>query len=311
MDELKNIEKDPQLKGLISFKTYDELNNVSDEYECNHFCNPSKYLDEHFTGFSDNCNKLAKRLKYIYDTKITLNDKQRLCRYLSFWIHKEFTENDPNFVKVSYSYLPYMYNLLQTWNNMNVQLFKPKEYTCSPEFYNINIEDIRKRKVLYDYCKNYEQMNTEIFSYTNANCKKYYDYLKALRKIYRNFDKIWSEHNNEFRKTISECENNNPDLLIKSQSCRDEKSTRGTEENDDVDEHELLIMLEDQSNLHGSSENSKKFTSVGSRLNSFFLRKSINQSIIGDNEIDELSTYLNENSKRGMYNGDMNIGYTT
>ncbi|SBS82148.1 PIR Superfamily Protein [Plasmodium ovale curtisi] len=215
---------DQQLKGLISLKAYDEPNKVSNEYKCDHFCNPSKYLDKRCNGFSDNCNKLAKSLKYMYDTKITVNDKQGLCRYLSFWIHEEFTEKDPNFVKVRHSYLPYMHNLL------------------------------------------------------------------------------------------------------------DEKSTRGTKE-DDEDEYkyESLFMLEDYSYLHGSSENSKKvmfimlppfgtllsffflykFISLGSRLNSFFLRKIIIQSVIGNNKIEELTTYLNENAKSDMYNGDMNIGYTT
>ncbi|SBS98815.1 hypothetical protein POVCU1_048960 [Plasmodium ovale curtisi] len=166
---------DQQLKGLISFKAYDELNKVSDEYKCDHFCNPLKYLDKRCNGFSDNCNKLAKSLK-------------------------------------------------------------------------------------------------------------------------------------------------------------DEKSTRGTKENDEDEyEYESLIMLADYSYLHGPSENSKKvmfimlppfgimlsffflykFTSLGLRLNLFFLRKIIIQSVMGNKKIEELTTYLNENAKSDMYKGDMNIGYTT
>ncbi|SBT59535.1 PIR Superfamily Protein [Plasmodium ovale wallikeri] len=325
MEKLQNIEHDKNLEDLPSYKAYLELDNISSNYLVHDYCYYTKNYDEKYTGFSGICKTLANALKYIYVKESTDGNQNHLCRYLSYWIHEKVRNVDINKSNISYQW--YMRLLTNSWEYINAKLVTQGGYTCNPEFYNIDMQDIIKRKNLYDYCENYNDIANKVFQ--GNDCKKYYDYLKRMKILHKEFKKVWSVDKGKIPHFIKECENNEPDVSLKASSCKNEKNLRGNEEESEEDGDNFLTFLDDQDGLQQVSENPSnamfivlplfgislsfflvyKFTKFGSKLRTILLRNNIIKRTTHDELIEEFSTHSDEIFNGEMYNDDLKIGY--
>ncbi|SBT74491.1 Plasmodium vivax Vir protein, putative [Plasmodium ovale] len=328
MLDFRQFENNSNLLDLPAFKTYVELNTIKVDYKCDYVCKPTEYLSKYFHGFDTVCKELAKSLKYLYNDSKAKENQEKLCRYISFWVHEKFS--GPDFIKVKNSYNQYMKHLTDTWNNINDLLVDPGNYACKPEFYNINMEDIKKRKILYDYCENYDTMSSKIFDHENGDCKKYYDYLKRMKKLHRDFENVWSVQDDKVPQFIKDCENHPPSASLTATSCMSIEKERGTHEEEE-EEDELVPTLEDMDSLeHGNEDSSNvmfillpffgilfsiffsyKYTSLGSRLRSFLLSNKIIRSTIDRKEVEKYTTPSNEHINENLYENFLNVGYTS
>ncbi|SBT72866.1 Plasmodium vivax Vir protein, putative [Plasmodium ovale] len=325
MDKLQNIENDAKLGDLPSYKAYLELDKIPDSYLDHDYCYYTKNYDVQYTGFSGICKKLANALKYIYDKESIDSNKSKLCRYLSFWIHEKVRNIDINKSNISYKW--YMWLLKNSWVNINAKLVTPGGYSCNPEFYNIDMQDIIKRKNLYGYCENYDDIIRKVFK--DDDCKNYYDYLKRMKILHKEFKKVWSVDNGQIPHFIKDCENNDPAVSLMTPSCRNEKIQRGTEEESEEDGDYFPVFLDDNDRLQQVGENPSnamsivlplfgislsfflvyKFTTFGSKLRTILLRNNIIKRATHDELTEAFSTHSNEIFNGEMYNDYLKIGY--
>ncbi|SBT58574.1 PIR Superfamily Protein [Plasmodium ovale wallikeri] len=328
MDELKRIEELGNLVGLPSHNAYTELDKINDSYKRKYLCEPTNYLGSRFNGYKDICESLAKGLKYIYDKSSQTEEKNKLCRYLSFWIHDKVLNHGYDKMKGPYHW--YIWHIIRAWEYINFKLVKSADYKCNHLFHDINMEDTKKRKILYDYCENHDEMSKILFR-QNKECTKYYDYLKKLIKLHGDFNSIWSIEEGRLPSYIVHCENEDPSGMVTAPKCVEIENSRETDELNDGQEYKIEVSLGDEVQSSGSTGNSPnvffillpffgilfsfffsyKYTSFGSRLRSFLLSNKLIRSTIDRKEVEKYTTPSNEHINENLYENFLNVGYTS
>ncbi|SBT59538.1 PIR Superfamily Protein [Plasmodium ovale wallikeri] len=293
------------------------------------YCESIKYVFTTYPGIEKICRGLAEHMSLIYrdDNNDDNNTKIKDCRYLFYWMHEQVVKIKKHNKNTLYYW--YIHYLIEAWKYMNKILDKSNSNVCNLEYYDTNNENIKKRKMLYDYCENYNYLQNDIF--TGKYCDSYYYYLKKIDNLYNNFKEVWSVNNGNIPEYIKDCEKNKPSDLLQAPSCR---NVERLGENVKINESYIYDWDEGFEYLFHfppSSDDSYgvvytmipilgifffflllyKFTPVGSILRSLLLRKKITQGAIDNNEIEILSSQSDIHTSKYLYNSNMNIGYTS
>ncbi|SCA81870.1 VIR protein [Plasmodium vivax] len=146
-----------------------------------------KVFDE--TGKKNaNAKKLCSELVYYLEKireKSTKEESNKYCSYLPYWLYDKIdkTQNSPT---TNIDKITFYEDLIKAGNAINGKNLK---HTCSlPNLKNVDLNELKNRKLSYIYFKNLENIKQIIASKDKAKCTKYLTYLesfKPLHEMYR------------------------------------------------------------------------------------------------------------------------------
>ncbi|SBT72744.1 PIR protein [Plasmodium ovale] len=174
--------------------------------------------------FENFCYQFVRNLETteMINRNKTIDVRESRCKSLIYWMYD----------KVVNSYAkPGIKNndkiideLLEVWKNFNITLsqnaFSSKcEIPNSSEF--TNLEEMKRRKIMSDYCENYSLFQ-KIRDYTEfENCHIYYDYFKDSLSKYKEETVQKCEVQDFFIKNcLSYCSNADPDDVLNKSKCK-------------------------------------------------------------------------------------------
>ncbi|VUZ99312.1 PIR protein [Plasmodium vivax] len=191
---------DNELKGyLFTYSQYNILNKSVDVNDQNVECeNFSKELPK-YRNFKNLCHKLSRNIKNVCifmrepsrKREPSLEEEQSQkkvhCDNLNYWLY----------------YILIKSKLLDNEENIsNSEIFKvlPKLWdstdcnqTCKLEHYNMNTNDFVYMKELYDYSKNYKNIEYYTSNPDYLDCKiQYCSYINKVEEIYKKVEQICS-----------------------------------------------------------------------------------------------------------------------
>ncbi|GAW84440.1 variable surface protein, partial [Plasmodium gonderi] len=157
---------DDLLKELPSIKKYASFNNGY--VDCKH-ANFYEYVNiplQNEEWQKDVSNEIHKALCYIYNKKETANFNNEDCDYLYFWLN-DIIYNNIKFQLHSTSVITVLKFLLQNNDGQNI---------CLYDEYNINKDNYRDIKLLFDFSKDYDTLKNYFsngYRFCNSDFQKY------------------------------------------------------------------------------------------------------------------------------------------
>ncbi|CAG9473061.1 unnamed protein product [Plasmodium vivax] len=195
---------------LDSFKNYSEYNK-----ECE-----SLTKLRHGSSLKRICAKLLNYLKT--NTKSNKEDvKYDVCILLNYWL---FSNLNIFLYSLDSTNIYLMFaKIEQIWNDfIEAKLKKRENETCKPLFNLIIHNDWRKRKDLYEYYVNYDQISKTIVNYPHR-CKDFYEYIENKIPLFDYFKQNCpSTDTNLCPDFYLKCNEYNPKNVLHKFSCHKE-----------------------------------------------------------------------------------------
>ncbi|KMZ88971.1 variable surface protein Vir21 [Plasmodium vivax Brazil I] len=208
VDYIKLIDKDPTLCNNDLFKFYEKFNskceNPSDEDYCkDNIVGVNESANDIFKKLMRNVYRLIKNSGTYYNTIDSGNYSSKRCIYLKYWFYdKILTEN------IDESSISKLFNAL----SQNKENLTNNDIKC--EFHEINLNEIKDMKKLYDYFVFYDGYKfVENIIYDKIFNSVHHDYLKRAIDVHKNAESECSkqditggycnEYNNYIKKHIN------------------------------------------------------------------------------------------------------------
>ncbi|SBS91121.1 PIR Superfamily Protein [Plasmodium ovale curtisi] len=339
---------DDKIKALNDIESliFDyELDNIKGRCDnCSSCYSYGNYLKNSFF-FHHLCQRLVKNIEFIHSAH-RLNGEysdEKSCNDFIYWIHNNVNNMKD---KINQSEINNIFNELKMiWNEVNGKLKangKEPLRSCNISKLNtLNFDELKKNKIMSDYCQNFEFLKLKLTFGNKLNCEVYYDYFMKTKNAY---DKVYEEcHKNDSGdKCPKICvkKQNNPKLILDNLRCDKipkpvEEEKRITEKQcnreKDVLNSQLESALLDASNPVFNYSDPRAvslilFTLWGIFLSLFFFfkitpfglwirNKLLRKKIAGnkfDEQVDDESIYdYSESVNRNMQNIDYNISYNS
>ncbi|CAG9483824.1 unnamed protein product [Plasmodium vivax] len=145
-----------------------------------------KVFDE--TGKKNaNAKKLCSELVYYLEKireKSTKEESNKYCSYLPYWLYDKIdkTQNSPT---TNIDKITFYEDLIKAGNAINGKNLK---HTCSlPNLKNVDLNELKNRKLSYIYFKNLENIKKIIASKDKDNCAKYLTYLESFKSLHEKY----------------------------------------------------------------------------------------------------------------------------
>ncbi|GAW84483.1 variable surface protein, partial [Plasmodium gonderi] len=170
-----------KLKELPSEVEYKKLNNSKNIEMCYNECIDIFEFEMDYPGVSDFCYKFVRNLRELY--KNNNHNFIEICDYFTHWVFDEITKK---FVHNwnNISDIPFFYKLVEISLHINRE-FKNKHCNYIHDS-NISFIELKKRKELHDYFKNYSSIFSYITETNDEERKTYCDYIYRLNEYYKN-----------------------------------------------------------------------------------------------------------------------------
>ncbi|SBT56730.1 PIR Superfamily Protein [Plasmodium ovale wallikeri] len=169
------------------------------------------------------CYQLVKNLELSAELNSTNNKEEgeRRCKSLIYWMYdrvERFYGN--NVVKNKSKFITALHDVWEKFFEDNEGTYK--SYRCSvpqaSEFKNLT--EIKKRKTMFDYCWNYNELKGILKLPSFPNCHIFYDYLKDSLSKYNEISKGCNEDNFIMKNCLRFCTKADPDDILNSSQCR-------------------------------------------------------------------------------------------
>ncbi|KMZ89635.1 hypothetical protein PVMG_05920 [Plasmodium vivax Mauritania I] len=174
------------------------------------------------------CNKMVFLLEKIGDEK-KKEDRDNYCGYLRYWLYDEIGEihkdHSTNIDKVSF-----FKELIKAGNNL---YNKSGTLKCSlPNEWGVNLKELKNRKLMYIYIKNYDYIKSNISSKIKDKCDKYSIYRNNITSSYGKYYDVSCGRNASWFSSLPHyfsCINkHDPKILLPTvEQCKG-KETRGS-----------------------------------------------------------------------------------
>ncbi|CAG9485544.1 unnamed protein product [Plasmodium vivax] len=174
------------------------------------------------------CNKMVFLLEKIGDEK-KKEDRDNYCGYLRYWLYDEIGEihkdHSTNIDKVSF-----FKELIKAGNNL---YNKSGTLKCSlPNEWGVNLKELKNRKLMYIYIKNYDYIKSNISSKIKDKCDKYSIYRNNITSSYGKYYDVSCGRNASWFSSLPHyfsCINkHDPKVLLPTvEQCKG-KETRGS-----------------------------------------------------------------------------------
>ncbi|SBT74061.1 Plasmodium vivax Vir protein, putative [Plasmodium ovale] len=172
-----NKEYEDILKNFTEYKTYDELNKDVEFYHYHSICSDLLKPNEENCSTYYLCIKLAKNLKKLSEMK---GEKRfNHCEYLIHWIYAEII----SLFNIKSSNI-YDMPALSAFFHVGYRILYHLGITdCYFDIVNIDSKELKQKKNLHDYFKNYNQIYSDI-SPNHSERKKYCEYITHINDLY-------------------------------------------------------------------------------------------------------------------------------
>ncbi|SBT00295.1 PIR Superfamily Protein [Plasmodium ovale curtisi] len=166
------------------------------------------------------CYQFARNLESVYRL-IYLNSglKEKRCNTLIYWIHDKVT-NFYNTAQINKGSVNIITELLKVWKEINSKISDKTSICEVPIKENIkSLDEMERKKIMSDYCEDYDKLRIALTKTYTTNCNIYYDYFK---EIFLEFREIAAEHNAEclgISNCSRFCKNYDPDDILKKSKC--------------------------------------------------------------------------------------------
>ncbi|KMZ95382.1 variable surface protein Vir21 [Plasmodium vivax Mauritania I] len=204
VDYIKLIDNDPTLCNNDLFKFYDKFSSKCEDSNGEDYCKVNMFEDVNgsakdiFKKLMRNVNMLIKDNGKHYDTIDKGNYTSKRCIYLKYWLYdKILTEN------INESSISKIFNAL----SQNKENLTNNDIKC--EFHEINLNEIKDMKKLYDYFVFYDGYKfVENIIYDKIFNSVHHDYLKRAIDVHKNAESECSKQDitggycNEYNKYI-------------------------------------------------------------------------------------------------------------
>ncbi|CAG9485459.1 unnamed protein product [Plasmodium vivax] len=179
--------------SLFTYSQYNILNKVVQANDQNQECeNFSKEFPE-YGNFKNFCHKLSRNIKNVCIfmnvplREREVSQKKVYCDNLNYWLYyilikSKLINNEKNISKSE------IFNVLRKlWDSTNCN------QTCELALHDMDTNDFVYMKELYDYSKNYENMEYYTIQPYALDCKSQYcSYIKKVEEIYKKVEPMCS-----------------------------------------------------------------------------------------------------------------------
>ncbi|SBT54796.1 PIR Superfamily Protein [Plasmodium ovale wallikeri] len=180
------------LKGLPKYELYRKLDDKNDNHDYSSYCTFIKDLESTYNGISELCSMFARNLIKLDEILSDEDDKDECCRFFRLWIHDRIRKNvstqgnNPDVNTVIRKFFP----LLSTVKS------KSRTNNCNYKYVQENtLDSWKKWKDLYDFIKNYNEIQNKIKS-NDISCLKYLEYYQYIEGIYNVYKQDCCNNNN-------------------------------------------------------------------------------------------------------------------
>ncbi|SBS98796.1 PIR Superfamily Protein, partial [Plasmodium ovale curtisi] len=169
------------------------------------------------------CYQLVKNLELSEELNSYNNqeERERRCKSLIYWMYdrvERFYKDDV--VKNKKKFITALHDVWKKFFEDNEKT--DKSYRCNvpqdSEFKNLT--DAKKKKIIYDYCWNYNELKRILRLRYYPNCHIYYDYLKDSLSKYKEISEGCSEDEYITQKCLQFCNKADPEDILNSSQCR-------------------------------------------------------------------------------------------
>ncbi|SBT56796.1 PIR Superfamily Protein [Plasmodium ovale wallikeri] len=211
------------LKNLDSFKFDFMLNNYVTLCDRCNLCEQVSEKKKNEPWFKIFCYQLVRNL----ETAESINQNNYMdirnsrCKSLIYWMYdkvknyyeKPIIKNNENTIK----------ELLEVWKKFNgSDANNPSSSKCKvPNILEFtNIEDMKRKKIMSDYCENYSKLKKILNFDDHPNCHIYYDYFKDSLSKYKEIVSVCNEGDFFVNNCSSFCKDEDPDKVLNESKCR-------------------------------------------------------------------------------------------
>ncbi|SBT00098.1 PIR Superfamily Protein [Plasmodium ovale curtisi] len=211
------------LKNLDSFKFDFMLNNYVTLCERCKLCEEVSEKKKNEPWFKIFCYQLVRNL----ETAETINRnnykdiRNSRCKSLIYWMYdkvknyyeKPIIKNNENIIK----------ELLDVWKNFNgSDEHNPSSPKCKvPNLLEFtNLENMKRKKIMSDYCENYNKLKKILNFDEHPNCHIYYDYFKDSLSKYKEIVNVCNEGDFFVNNCSRFCKEEDPEDVLNKAKCR-------------------------------------------------------------------------------------------
>ncbi|SBS94503.1 PIR Superfamily Protein [Plasmodium ovale curtisi] len=168
------------------------------------------------------CYQFARNVQTVYEIiSFSPQLKEKRCNSLIYWIHnkvKSFGNNS----NINRRNVDIISEILKIWENINSTKIVDQKYKCdlprkedSPD-----LEKMKRKKIMSNYCENYNTLKSLLTRYVHVNCHIYYDYFKDS---FLEFSENIKDHEKEcleISNCTGFCNSYDPDDLLNKSKCK-------------------------------------------------------------------------------------------
>ncbi|SCA59801.1 VIR protein [Plasmodium vivax] len=214
-----NIKQWDEIDGLYTGMFYDELERSRTSSRYNDYCRSPKSLINDNSLVRIVCATILKYLETKYSKSDHTNDRYDACKLLNYWVYKRL-----NTILSSKSsiYINQVHgDIVLKWNSFNDDILgKPENYTCKPIDSIVVYNDWEKRKELYDYYVDYDQIKQYI-QFDPKNCKEFRQYIESKKQLYKHFkERCTTRDINRCPEFYDQCKKYDPDEVLPHPDCK-------------------------------------------------------------------------------------------
>ncbi|CAG9482002.1 unnamed protein product [Plasmodium vivax] len=202
---------------LYSENFYKTLHNITD---FNGYIKDCSSLDnlKLGRGIKKICAKVLKYLDTIHKETYKKDDPYDVCLLLNYWVYSRLFDilqiRGESSVHIAYG------NLQSIWTGF--LLDKGYQNLCKPITEMVNHNDWRKRKELYEYYVDYDQI-MQYKEHIPKRCREIYQYIGSKKTLYEHFkDRCPSSDENKCPKFYAQCLQYHPENVLPRLHCNDE-----------------------------------------------------------------------------------------
>ncbi|VUZ99620.1 PIR protein [Plasmodium vivax] len=130
------------------------------------------------------CSELVYYLEKIREKSIKEEDSKKYCSYLPYWLYDNIDkiQNSPT---TKIDKITFYEDLIKAGNAING---KDLKHTCPLSILrNLDLNELKNRKLSYIYFKNLENIKKIIASKDKAKCTKYLTYLESFKSLHEKY----------------------------------------------------------------------------------------------------------------------------
>ncbi|SBT54790.1 PIR Superfamily Protein [Plasmodium ovale wallikeri] len=210
------------LKKALSSFTFDSmLNNTVALCEHCALCNEVDVKVKNEPWFNFFCYQFVRNIETLYNIiYLDYSLKEKRCNTLTYWIHDKITNyyEKPN---INVKNVDIFSEILNVWKNINSKKYNNDRYTCKiPGKEPKNLEEMKRKKIMSDYCENYDTLKSLLTRKVRVNCHIYYDYFKDSFLEFSENVKGHEEECSRISNCHRFCSNHDPYDLLNNSKCK-------------------------------------------------------------------------------------------